>query len=241
MAETDDLRDALSQKLNRSAMSEQVAERLRAKIFARELAPGSWIDLNALAEEFGISRTPLREAIKVLATEGLVKAEVHRGAYVTEVSERDVGEVFHLLALLEGDAAAVAATQASQAQRAQLEALHEALEAAAARSQAPASARAPLGNAHGVGDLEEFFRVNEAFHMALLEIAGNRWLSQSVADLRKVMKLSRHHSLFKEGRIAESLDEHRGIMAALRAHDREAAQTRMRAHIAQGQQAVKVD
>jgi DNA-binding GntR family transcriptional regulator len=214
--------DVHSRKLSRSAMSEQVAERLRAKIFNRDLPPGSWIDLNALADEFGISRTPLREAIKVLASEGLVKSEVHRGAYVTEVSERDLGEVFHLLALLEGDAAATVATHATPEQLADLAALHDQLEYAGLPENA---------------DLERFCKVNEAFHMALLDTAGNRWLAQSVADLRKVMKLSRHHSLFKEGRIAESLTEHRGIMAALRERNAQQAQARMRAHIAQGQQA----
>ena len=75
---------------------EEVAERLRQRIFARELEPGSWIDEMRLAEEYGISRTPLREALKVLATEGLVTMKVRRGAYVTEVNEKDLADVYHL-------------------------------------------------------------------------------------------------------------------------------------------------
>src|SRR5574344_2782975 len=94
------------------ALYEQVAEQLRQRIFRRELEPGSWIDELKIAEEFGISRTPLREALKVLATEGLITMKVRRGAYVTEVSEQDLAEVYHLLGLLESDAAGVACQRA---------------------------------------------------------------------------------------------------------------------------------
>eukprot|EP01036_Dinobryon_divergens_P050431 gene50431-67538_t len=95
--------------LKQRALYEEVAELLRQRIFARELEPGSWIDELKLAEEYGISRTPLREALKVLAAEGLVTMKVRRGAYVTEVSEQDLADVYHLLSLLESDAAGVVA------------------------------------------------------------------------------------------------------------------------------------
>jgi len=200
------------------ALYEEVAELLRQRIFSRELAPGSWIDELKLAEEYGISRTPLREALKVLATEGLVTMKVRRGAYVTEVSERDLADVYHLLALLESDAAGVVATQATPSQLKELQGLHEELEKAA-------------------GNRERFFEINEAFHMRLLEIANNRWRDQMVADLRKVMKLNRHNSLLKSGRIEESLAEHRAIMQALAARDAEATAQRMREHFRNGLEA----
>ena len=88
------------------ALYEEVAELLRQRIFSRELQPGEWIDELAISSDYGISRTPLREALKVLAAEGLVTMKPRRGAYVTEVSARDLSEVYHLLGLLEGDAAA---------------------------------------------------------------------------------------------------------------------------------------
>lgn len=200
------------------ALYEEVAEQLRQRIFRRELEPGAWIDEMKIAEEFGISRTPLREALKVLAAEGLVTMKVRRGAYVAEVSERDLAEVYHLLALLESDAAAVVARQASEAELAQLQALHAELEAA-------------------VDDRERFFALNERFHMRLLEIAGNRWRNQMVADLRKVMKLIRHHSLLKSGRIEESLQEHRAVMEALARRDGDGAMQRMREHFDNGLEA----
>ena len=185
---------------------------------AHTLAPGSWIDEQALAAEYGISRTPLREALKVLASEGLVTMKLRRGAYVTEVSERDLAEVFHLLSLLECDAVGVVAERATDAQLAELAALHQQLEAA-------------------VDDAEAFFAANERFHMHLLEVAGNRWRNQVVADLRQVMKLNRHHSLFKDGRLAASLQEHRDLMAALTARNATLAQRLMREHMVQGREA----
>src|SRR5574339_1280801 len=112
----------------RAALYEEVAELLRQRIFRRELEPGSWIDEVRIAQEFGISRTPLREALKVLAAEGLITMKVRRGAYVTEVSEQDLAEVYHLLALLESDAAAVVAERATEAELKELQALHADLE-----------------------------------------------------------------------------------------------------------------
>ncbi|NDZ11979.1 GntR family transcriptional regulator [Variovorax sp. WS11] len=204
------------------ALYEEVAELLRQRIFNRELEPGSWIDELKLAEEYGISRTPLREALKVLAAEGLVTMKVRRGAYVTEVSEKDLADVYHLLSLLESDAVGVVAERASDAQRAELEALHAELEAAAAP---------------GKVDRSHFFAINERFHMRILAMADNRWRDQMVADLRKVMKLNRHNSLLKAGRIAESLAEHRAIMAAIKARDGAGAMARMQEHFRSGLEA----
>jgi len=200
------------------ALYEEVAELLRQRIFSRELAPGSWIDEMKLAEEYGISRTPLREALKVLAAEGLVTMKVRRGAYVTEVSEKDLSDVYHLLSLLESDAAGVVAERASDTQIAELQSLHKQLEAAA-------------------GHREKFFAINERFHMRLLEIAGNRWRDQMVADLRKVMKLNRHNSLLKSGRVKESMLEHRAIMEALARRDAKAAVKKMQEHFRNGLEA----
>ncbi|WP_066265259.1 GntR family transcriptional regulator [Hydrogenophaga palleronii] len=200
------------------ALYQDVAELLRQRIFRRELEPGSWIDELKIAEEYGISRTPLREALKVLAAEGLVTMKVRRGAYVTEVSEKDLADVYHLLALLESDAAGVVAERASDAELASLQALHNELEAAA-------------------GERDHFFAINEQFHMRVLELANNRWREQMVADLRKVMKLNRHNSLFKTGRIEESLAEHRAIVAALTQRDAALTVQRMREHFDNGLEA----
>jgi DNA-binding GntR family transcriptional regulator len=198
-----------------TALYEQVADRLRQQILARELEPGAWIDELKLCGELGISRTPLREALKVLAGEGLVTMKLRRGAYVTEMSERDVREAYQLLSLLESDAAAEVATRANDAELAELGELHRALEEA-------------------LPERDAFFAANERFHLRVLEIDGNRWRLQIVGDLRRLMKLNRHHSLFREGRLAESLEEHRAIVKALLSRDAEACRQLVTAHFCNG-------
>jgi DNA-binding GntR family transcriptional regulator len=205
--------------LSPRALYVEVAEALRQRIYQRDLLPGAWIDEVKIAEEFGISRTPLREALKVLASEGLITMKVRRGAYVTEVSSEDLAQVYHLLALLESDAAAVAAKEASSEELTRLRVLHTQLEQAASA---------------GSAQREAFFQLNEAFHRELLMVGQNRWRLQMVEHLRKVMKLARQHSLLKSGRIAESLDEHRVVMRAIEARDPEAARTAIQVHFENG-------
>jgi DNA-binding GntR family transcriptional regulator len=183
-------------------------------------AGGTLLSENEIAQRLDVSRTPLREALKVLAAEGLVTMKVRRGAYVTEVSEKDLRDVYHLLALLESDAARVVAQNASPEQMAQISALHADLEKA-------------------THDRDRFFEINEAFHRLLLELADNRWRDQMVVDLRKVMKLNRHSSLFKQGRIEQSMAEHRAIVQALVARQPELAAERMSAHFMNGLQAAQ--
>ncbi|MGA1168375.1 MAG: GntR family transcriptional regulator, partial [Burkholderiaceae bacterium] len=113
--------------LPRRALYQDVADALRQQIFAGQLNPGDWLDESRLTQDLGISRTPLREAIKLLAAEGLVTMKLRRGAYVTETSERDLREVYHLLALLEADAAATVAQTATATELAGLQALHRQL------------------------------------------------------------------------------------------------------------------
>jgi DNA-binding GntR family transcriptional regulator len=187
---------SVASPLASTALYEQVADELRGRILAREMEPGSWIDELKLCGELGISRTPLREALKVLAAEGLVTMKLRRGAYVTEMSERDVREAYQLLALLESDAAAEVATRASDAELQELARLHDDLEAA-------------------LPDRDAFFAANERFHL-------------------RVLKLNRHHSLFREGRLEESLQEHRAIVQALRARDAASCRLLVQAHFANG-------
>lgn len=207
--------------LNAPALYEQVAERLRARIFAHELAPGSWIDEQALALEYGISRTPLREALKVLASEGLVLLKPRRGCYVTELSEQDLDEVFPVMALLEGQVAEEATRRATSADFARLQAIHDELERHAAAN-----------------DADRFFETNQRFHAALQEIAGNRYLAQLIDDARKVIKLTRRDSLRLDGRLRQSLSEHRDILQAVLARDSALAAQRMHAHLMSGRKAL---
>ena len=198
--------------LSNKPLYHDVAERLRAQIFAHTLPPGSWLDEQSLAVTFGISRTPMREAIKVLASEGLVTMKPRRGAYVTEVERGDLEQIFAVLAQLEGFAA----------QLNQLDNLHLKLEKAAAER-----------------DEEQFFEINVRFHELVMEIAGNRWMNGVVDDLRKVLKLQRRGSLGRSGRLQSALNEHRNILKALIKRDGAAAQEAMQAHLARGLEATR--
>jgi DNA-binding GntR family transcriptional regulator len=139
----------------------------------------------------------------------LVTMKVRRGAYVTEMSERDVREAYQLLALLESDATARVAAGAADAELTELQLLHDQLE-------------------RQVKDRDAFFATNEQFHLRLLEIEGNRWRQQIVTDLRRVMKLNR------QGRLHESLLEHRRLMGAIAQRRSEDAARLMREHFDNG-------
>lgn len=208
-------------RIAQPALYEEVAERLRQRIYSHELPPGTWIDEQALAQDYGISRTPLREALKVLVAEGLVTLKPRRGCYVTEISEQDLDEIYPVMALLEGRCAFEAAQKASAADLARLESAHNVLERAASDQH-----------------IQHFFDANQEFHQVVQEIAGNRWLLQVIQDLRKVLKLTRLHSLTLEGRPQQSLAEHRLIMAALRDGNGLAAEKAMADHITAGRQAL---
>lgn len=204
-----------------TALYQEVAERLRQRIFAHELTPGTWIDEQKLAEQYGISRTPLREALKVLASEGLVVLKPRRGCYVTEISRQDLDDIFPLMAMLEGRCVAEAITRAKAADIARLKKIHEQLESAARE-----------------GRIDAFFEANQEFHRQIQELSGNRWLLTVIQDLRKVLKLSRLHSLSLEGRLQQSLDEHRLIMHALESGEAGKAEKAMHDHLLSGREAL---
>lgn len=205
-----------------AALYQEVAGRLREEIFDHVLQPGEWIDELALVARYGISRTPLREALKVLAAEGLVTLKPRRGSYVAEISKEDAAEIYPVLAMLEGRCAYEATRKLSDTAAAQLQTCHGALEQAAT-----------------AGEIRQFFEVNQEFHRLVQEQAGNRWLIQIINDLRKVLKLSRLNSLSRVGRLDSSLAEHRLILAAMLDRDAEGAEAAMRAHLLAGQHAIQ--
>lgn len=201
-------------RLIHNSLHEEVADRLRQRIFDGELAPGTFLDEVQLAHELSISRTPLREALKVLTAEGLVRHEPRRGCFVAEVTEQDLDEIFPVIALLEGRCAFEAARNASEADLQALEELHAKL--------------ARHAKARRVND---YYAVNFAIHEAIITLADNRWLAQVITDLRKIVKLARLQQLHAPGRLEQSLSEHLAVFAALKARDAEGAEAAMRTHL----------
>jgi DNA-binding GntR family transcriptional regulator len=200
----------------------EVAAQLRDRIFSGALAGGVLIDELALCEQLQISRTPLREALKVLAAEGLVRQEPRRGSFVNEVTERDLDEIFPVIALLEGRCAYEAALNATDADLAALQTLHERLQK---------MARA--------GRIQEYYTANVAIHEAMITLANNRWLAQATGDLRKILKLARLQQLGAPGRVQQSCAEHMAVFAAIQARDAAGAEAAMRTHLTRQREALR--
>ena len=200
----------------------QVAERLRELIYKRDLSPGDWIDEISISQQLAISRTPLREALKVLQQEGLVELIPRRGCRVKELDEQELLELFPVMATLEGLCTNLAAQKLSAADLKQLEKIHERLEKYASS-----------------GNVDRYYEVNREFHGAIQSLSGNRWLSRIASDLRNVLVLARHRQLTLPGRLQQSLEEHRKILQALRDNNPEAAQQAMLEHICQQEKVLR--
>jgi DNA-binding GntR family transcriptional regulator len=197
-----------------ASLHEEVAARLRSMVFERQLQPGEWIDELKLAGDWQISRTPLREALKVLAAEGLVTLVPRQGCKVTELSEDDADELFPVMALLEGRCAFEAVRKAKPADVKALRRLHEALEKHAA--------------AH---DIDGYYRANHEFHTKVQALADNRWLDRTTNDLRTFLRMLRGRQLNWPGRIDDSINEHRVLMAAIEQGDAARAERVMHDHL----------
>ncbi|MDB5895742.1 MAG: GntR family transcriptional regulator [Rhodoferax sp.] len=209
-------------RLVQNSLHQEVASRLREQIFSGELSPGAFLDEVMLCERFEISRTPLREALKVLTAEGLLRHEPRRGCFVSQVTEKDLDDIFPVIALLEGRCAFEAARHATDADLAELTTLHDRLQA---------HARA--------GRIPEYYATNFTIHEAIITLADNRWLAQSIADLRKILKLARLQQLHAPGRLKQSLAEHLAVFAALKARDSEGAEAAMRTHLLRQREALR--
>lgn len=211
----------VSEPIQRNALYLDVADRLRRAIYSHQLQPGDAIDEKALCASFGISRTPLREALKVLASEGLVELVPRRGCFVRKLTLAELNDLFPVMAVLEGLCAREALRHLDETQLAELEGLHEQLEAEAA-----------------AGDIDAYYETNFVFHKAVEDLSGNRCLQRVITDLRKVLRLARHAQLTLPGRLQQSLQEHRRIMAAFRRRDPDEVDRCMQDHLNQQWQAL---
>lgn len=204
----------MSERILSQALYLQVADRLRDQIYQHELKPGDAIDEMALCERFGISRTPLREALKVLSSEGLIELIPRKGSFVRSMDIGELNELFPVMAVLEGLCAREAVENSSPRDLEQLEKMHDKLERLAAQ-----------------GNIDGYYEQNFVFHQAVQDLSGNKWLQRVIGDLRKVLRLARHMQLTIPGRLEASLEEHRQIMKAFRKHDPDMADQNMQFHL----------
>lgn len=206
----------MTERIQSQALYLQVADRLRDQIYQHELAPGDAIDEMALCERYGISRTPLREALKVLSSEGLIELIPRRGSFVRSMEIEELNELFPVMAVLEGLCAKEAVENCGAKDLQQLEQMHEKLEGFVKE-----------------GNIDGYYEQNFVFHQAVQDLSGNKWLQRIIGDLRKVLRLARHMQLTIPGRLEESLEEHRQIMQAFKKSDADLADQYMQNHLKQ--------
>ncbi|BCM83907.1 GntR family transcriptional regulator [Methylobacterium indicum] len=178
--------------------TERLAGAIAEAIVTGVLAPGSRLDEQALADQYGVSRTPVREALRQLGTSGLVEVRPRRGAVVAEVTAGKLAELFVAMAEIEATCARLAAQSMSPLERRRLDALHESM--------------ADLARA---GDPEAYARANTAFHGSIYAGAHNAVLADFALSLRRRLQPYREVQFRVTGRLARSHMEHGTVVAAI--------------------------
>ncbi len=201
-------------KFKKATYHVQIADMLRNMIMTGKLVEGDKVNENDLCETLGISKTPLREALRVLSGEGLIRLVANRGAFVTKPTFEEIAEMFDVMSLLEGFCARAACKKMTPKDFVRLEKLHAKLEESFQRH-----------------DQEDYIRINDQYHSLVQQIAGNRTLNQIVKSLRKKILLYRFQSLNLPARFEHSIREHRELLDAFRQRNHLRAEALMREHL----------
>ncbi|WP_226341411.1 MULTISPECIES: GntR family transcriptional regulator [unclassified Halomonas] len=199
---------------NQPGLVEKVANYLREHIVMDHFQPGQRLPERTLAVELQVSRTPLREALKILAAEGLVVISPNRGAVVADVSPADMKEKAYVLSVLEQAAAELTCANASDDDIAELQALHYEMKAAFLRR-----------------DRQNYFRLNQDIHNRIVALSGNTTLVDMHANLSRQLYRVRYLSNQKNEKWATAMEEHEAIMVALEARDGERVGRELRNHL----------
>lgn len=200
--------------LNRPALAVEITERLRRLIMEGELKPGEKIPERLLTERYGVSRTPVREAVKVLAAEGLVVLVPNRGAVVSKLTVAELEEIFPVLAALEGIAGELACQRANDAEIAEIRRLNN-----------------RMHRAFEVRDRPAYFELNQRIHAAILAAARNATLHHQHQLVACRAARARYQANFAQERWQEALEEHDAILAALEARNAEKLGALMKEHM----------
>ena len=213
------------------ALSQDLAEQLSRRIMLGKIPLGSWLRQDAVAAEFGVSRMPVREAFRVLASQGIIEMFPYRGALVRGPSPRDIRELSEVRAELEAYAAELAALRIRDDQLARLREAEAGFGAAIGAFVGQAGA-APDDDAFA----EAWVRANEAFHAVILEASDNRQLRTSVEDVhRRLPRNTTIAALSGDSHLLlGNVREHEAIRVAIEARDPESAHNAMRAHLRRG-------
>jgi len=198
----------------RRLLHASAVDRLRDMIVQGMLMPGAKLNERAICEQLGISRTPLREALKVLSTEGLVELQPNRGAVVATLTERMVREIFTVMGALEALAGELACRNMTAHQLNEIRALHYQMLAHHARSE-----------------LAPYFRCNQEIHLAIVEASGNATLAASYRSLNAHVRRARYMANLSPERWDQAVAEHEKILDALGRRDAAQLQELLRNHL----------
>jgi DNA-binding GntR family transcriptional regulator len=202
--------------ISRRPLHEEAADRLRDLIVQGRLAPGSRLNERMLTEQLGLSRTPLREAFKVLATEGLVELLPNRGAIVSQLDPVRLAETLAVMGALEALAGELACASAAETQINEIRALHYEMLACHARA-----------------DLAGYFKFNQAIHLKIVKYSGNAMLYNTYRQLNAYARRARYMANLSQERWNAAVREHDAILAALAARDVKRVRALLADHLAQ--------
>jgi DNA-binding GntR family transcriptional regulator len=199
----------------RRPLHEEAVDRLRDLIVQGDLVPGQRLNERLLSEKLAISRTPLREAIKLLATEGLVELLPNRGAVVATMDTARLAETLQVMGALEGLAGELACRKSTPEQIAQIRGLHD-----------------EMLSMHARGDLAGYFRYNQAIHLKIVEASGNPVLANTYRQLNVNVRRARYMANLSKERWDAAVREHEEILRALAARDVTRLKRLLRDHLA---------
>ncbi len=198
----DDTPGTRSRPIVRASLHDELVTRLRDMIVEGELAPGTRLPERALCERFGVSRPPLREALKVLASEGLLELSPNRGATVAKITSGDLDELFPVMGALEALAGELACARITDEQIAEIRALHYQMVLHYTRKELP-----------------QYFRLNQRIHELIMESAGNATLTHMYRGLSGRIRRARYVANMSKARWTQAVQEHEAILDALSARD----------------------
>jgi DNA-binding GntR family transcriptional regulator len=199
--------------LVRPSLHDQLVERLREMIVETDLAPGERVDEKSLCEDFGISRTPLREALKVMASEGLIELQPNRSPRVTPLTPESVGDLFEMISWLDRQTGKIAARKVEDADLRTLRRIHR-----------------KMVGLHERGDRVEYYRMNREFHTAIVGIVGNAVLSVTYATLTAQAQRARFIAIHAQAHWDRGVREHERMIELLEARDGPALGDLLAAH-----------
>jgi len=208
--------------IRRTTLHEEIAGHLRQMIFMGELEDSTRVPEKQLCDRFQISRTPLREALKVLASEGLITLLPNRGARVTKLTPADIDEVFPVMGALEAVAGEMAATHISEEGIAEIRALHY-----------------QMALHHTRHERLEYFDLNQKIHKCILEAAGNPTLNQIYNSLSGRIRRARYIANISQDRWDQAMREHEKILDCLTARDGKRLGELLKTHLLNKREAIK--